>query len=187
MRPFQRGLFLRFGTTSGGADPRGYLGGAAGGRTAERSLDARFGGARGVADLGSRGIVPTRVVHPWGRIALLRFPHRHDDAFHQTLIARSLVCTRGAGTIPAKTNNGVRATSAKSFSWPEKPSVCVVWWSRSGSNRRPRHCERRALPTELRPLRRVKWRIQCAMSSQSRGAETSMVCPFCRPAHSWQR
>ena len=24
-------------------------------------------------------------------------------------------------------------------------------WSRSGSNRRPRHCERRALPTELRP------------------------------------
>ncbi len=27
------------------------------------------------------------------------------------------------------------------------------WWSQAGSNRRPRHCERRALPTELWPLR----------------------------------
>ena len=26
------------------------------------------------------------------------------------------------------------------------------WWSRGESNSRPRHCERRALPTELRPL-----------------------------------
>jgi hypothetical protein len=27
------------------------------------------------------------------------------------------------------------------------------WWSQAGSNRRPRHCERRALPAELWPLR----------------------------------
>src|SRR5258706_9281679 len=26
------------------------------------------------------------------------------------------------------------------------------WWSQGGSNRRPRHCERRALPAELWPL-----------------------------------
>ena len=25
------------------------------------------------------------------------------------------------------------------------------WWSQAGSNRRPRHCERRALPAELWP------------------------------------
>src|ERR1700692_1257625 len=28
-----------------------------------------------------------------------------------------------------------------------------AWWSQAGSNRRPRHCERRALPAELWPLR----------------------------------
>jgi hypothetical protein len=27
----------------------------------------------------------------------------------------------------------------------------VKWWSGRGSNPRPRHCERRALPTELPP------------------------------------
>ena len=27
----------------------------------------------------------------------------------------------------------------------------TLWWSRGESNPRPRHCERRALPTELRP------------------------------------
>src|ERR1700721_1499280 len=27
------------------------------------------------------------------------------------------------------------------------------WWSQAGSNRRPRHCERRALPAELWPHR----------------------------------
>src|SRR4029077_7905402 len=26
-----------------------------------------------------------------------------------------------------------------------------AWWSQAGSNRRPRHCERRALPAELCP------------------------------------
>ena len=28
-----------------------------------------------------------------------------------------------------------------------------AWWSQAGSNRRPRHCERRALPAELWPRR----------------------------------
>src|SRR5690606_31060966 len=27
----------------------------------------------------------------------------------------------------------------------------LIWWSRAGSNRRPRECHSRALPTELRP------------------------------------
>src|SRR3954462_2506482 len=31
-----------------------------------------------------------------------------------------------------------------------------IWWSWSGSNRRPRRCERRALPTELQPLKRKR-------------------------------
>ena len=29
--------------------------------------------------------------------------------------------------------------------------IVFKWWSRGGSNSRPRHCERRALPSELRP------------------------------------
>ena len=32
-----------------------------------------------------------------------------------------------------------------------KPRRGVGWWSRGGSNSRPPHCERGALPTELRP------------------------------------
>ena len=31
--------------------------------------------------------------------------------------------------------------------------ACEGWWSQAGSNRRPRHCERRALPAELWPRR----------------------------------
>ena len=29
---------------------------------------------------------------------------------------------------------------------------CFYWWSQAGSNRRPRECHSRALPTELWPL-----------------------------------
>ena len=32
-----------------------------------------------------------------------------------------------------------------------KISLCFNWWSRGGSNSRPSHCERDALPAELRP------------------------------------
>jgi hypothetical protein len=35
---------------------------------------------------------------------------------------------------------------------PEEKTVEKIgWWSRQGSNLRPSHCERDALPTELRP------------------------------------
>ena len=32
----------------------------------------------------------------------------------------------------------------------------VIWWRRGGSNSRPSHCERDALPAELRPRRKGK-------------------------------
>ena len=34
---------------------------------------------------------------------------------------------------------------------PKKPRTRRVWWSRTGSNRRPEACKATALPTELRP------------------------------------
>ena len=34
---------------------------------------------------------------------------------------------------------------------PFKPRPLRIWWSRGESNSRPSHCERDALPTELRP------------------------------------
>src|ERR1043165_2277494 len=35
--------------------------------------------------------------------------------------------------------------------------VAGIWWSRSGSNRRPEACKATALPTELRPLIHEGW------------------------------
>src|ERR1700738_5715021 len=39
------------------------------------------------------------------------------------------------------------------FGYVAAPRVAEgeAWWSQAGSNRRPRHCERRALPAELWP------------------------------------
>src|SRR5262245_27985229 len=34
----------------------------------------------------------------------------------------------------------------------DQPSSWGIWWSQAGSNRRPRECHSRALPTELWPL-----------------------------------
>src|SRR3954465_2104845 len=48
----------------------------------------------------------------------------------------------------------------------QKP-FCENWWSQAGSNRRPPHCERGALPAELWPLKdaqrqRCRWAaLQC--------------------------
>jgi hypothetical protein len=57
-----------------------------------------------------------------------------------TNIAESRTCSRGAEPSVA-------------------PPIAVGegWWSRSGSNRRPRRCERRALSTELLP--RTEWGV----------------------------
>src|SRR4051795_9547159 len=40
-------------------------------------------------------------------------------------------------------------------SWPRRGED---WWSQAGSNRRPPHCERGALPAELWPLKDAKRR-----------------------------
>ena len=34
--------------------------------------------------------------------------------------------------------------------------LLILWWSRSGSNRRPLECHSSALPTELRPHEKIK-------------------------------
>src|SRR5712692_7434786 len=41
------------------------------------------------------------------------------------------------------------------FDYVAAPRVAEggAWWSQAGSNRRPRHCERRAIPAELWPHR----------------------------------
>src|SRR5277367_1799501 len=47
------------------------------------------------------------------------------------------------------------AGHASSSAFVAAPRVAEgeAWWSQAGSNRRPRHCERRALPAELWPHR----------------------------------
>ncbi len=87
----------------------------------------------------------------------------------------------------------------------EAGAACEGWWSQAGSNRRPRHCERRALPAELWPLaqppRCERWRgsnrchLQSApTSSQERRnrrfrsiwSGTSLVCRRGEPISSSQ-
>jgi hypothetical protein len=47
-----------------------------------------------------------------------------------------------------------------------KGLAATVWWSQTGSNRRPRACKARALPTELwPPFRRKRSNPECARSS----------------------
>ena len=58
-------------------------------------------------------------------------------------------------------------------------TACDYWWSRSGSNRRPRHCERRALPTELRPRWRATWRQTPLLSSRTRRVLPSASATCC--------
>src|ERR1700683_837042 len=64
---------------------------------------------------------------------------------------------------------GATTRQASLGSRPESGGACRAeageasegWWSQAGSNRRPRHCERRALPAELWPHRdraQVRWR-----------------------------
>ena len=52
-------------------------------------------------------------------------------------------------------------------------NLLILWWSRPESNRRPSHCERDALPTELRPhCRRGR--------ANSRPDRTRMIAGFSR-------
>jgi YggT family protein len=62
------------------------------------------------------------------------------------------------------------------------------WWSQAGSNRRPRHCERRALPAELWPHRdRVEVRRRPAIGAiynprqgQVKNGEIAVFERFCQ-------
>jgi hypothetical protein len=64
-----------------------------------------------------------------------------------------------------------------------------AWWSQAGSNRRPRHCERRALPAELWPLVRAPRRkprrptigaIYNPRQGQVKNGETGVFSVICR-------
>jgi hypothetical protein len=63
-----------------------------------------------------------------------------------------LLCRRGLGTISAP-RRGLPAPFA-SLPGARATSRPNGWWSRGGSNSRPPHCERGALPAELRPRNR---------------------------------
>src|SRR5438067_8238286 len=64
-----------------------------------------------------------------------------------------------------------------------------AWWSQAGSNRRPRHCERRALPAELWPRRdrlslnkggRQSGPFTVRAKAKSRTAKSTFPGLFCR-------
>jgi hypothetical protein len=71
----------------------------------------------------------------------------------------------------------------------EAGAACEGWWSQAGSNRRPRHCERRALPAELWPRRDRLGMIRSDRQSapftvrpkaKSRTVKASILASFCR-------
>ena len=53
--------------------------------------------------------------------------------------------------VPSSRCHGSRATTEAAREARLSDEPLMVWWSRSGSNRRPHACKARALPTELRP------------------------------------
>src|SRR5438128_12252076 len=64
-----------------------------------------------------------------------------------------------------------------------------AWWSQAGSNRRPRHCERRALPAELWPRRgrpgitrsdRRSAPFTVRPNAKSRTVKALILASFCR-------
>ena len=58
-----------------------------------------------------------------------------------------------------------------------RPVVTFVWWTAGGSNPRPRHCERRALPTELAAHADVR-QLQFTMASSDSEASTVLSAAF---------
>src|SRR6185437_9009205 len=59
---------------------------------------------------------------------------------------------RGSGPSSPKEGYAGHASSSAVVAAP-RVAEGEAWWSQAGSNRRPRHCERRALPAELWPHR----------------------------------
>jgi hypothetical protein len=58
-----------------------------------------------------------------------------------------------------------------------RPAVRFFWWTAGGSNPRPRHCERRALPTELAAHADVR-QLQFTMASSDSEAATVLSAAF---------
>jgi hypothetical protein len=68
---------------------------------------------------------------------ILQFPHT--------------VVGLGRLELPTSPLSGVRSNHL-SYRPPQRRGVAAVWWSWSGSNRRPPECKSGALPAELQPL-----------------------------------
>ncbi len=64
---------------------------------------------------------------------------------------------------------------------PENGCEWVKWWRRGGSNSRPRHCERRALPTELHPHSDDILAQSWALAKPLKGRRACLVgrCQYC--------
>ena len=56
--------------------------------------------------------------------------------------------------LPSRSCGSNPAFAQWASAWQPSQLRSEGWWSRSGSNRRPQACKARALPTELRPLKR---------------------------------
>ena len=76
----------------------------------------------------------------------------------------------------------------------ERWEVCVVrWWRRGGSNSRPSHCERDALPAELRPHDGFKFisghafakHLHRSFVTHSRPGRTYAARALSSPPHLW--
>ena len=72
-----------------------------------------------------------------------------DWNFNTTYSAESTQKTSNHVFNPAKAGCRLQGTATSPSS---TTNISVILWSRRGSNPRPQHCERCALPTELRPL-----------------------------------
>ncbi len=88
-------------------------------------------------------------------------PHRKHANRRQYRDLQDRMCPRLPPATPSRRPDGRRATEK----WPYSTGTSYAceprlarkregWWTARGSNPRPRHCERRALPTELAALSR---------------------------------
>ena len=69
----------------------------------------------------------------------------------------------------------MRSDVSRTIIWDQIPGNQTIWWSQTGSNRRPHACKARALPAELWPRtrRRMLW-AGCDRSRQ-RGSTLDQV------------
>src|SRR5690349_12188217 len=55
----------------------------------------------------------------------------------------------------------------------DDPASCMTWWSGRGSNPRPSHCERDALPAEL-PPHTIRWRTRGKTPATQKARDSSI-------------